>query len=44
MTGAGRYFSDPLIDTARLESSDELTIFYPRKSSGSISALDYTLR
>jgi hypothetical protein len=41
---SGRFFSDPLIDAARLLTEDELTIFYPQKSSANIYALDYTLR
>jgi hypothetical protein len=40
---AGKYFSDPLIDTARLVSEDKLSIFYPRKNSGDIFVLDYQL-
>ena len=42
-SSAGRFFSDPLIDTARLETEDKLTIYYPEKSSPNIYALDYTL-
>ncbi len=41
---AGRFFSDPLIDTARLATEDKLTVYYPEKGSPNISALDYTLR
>ena len=41
---SGRFFSDPLIDTARLVAEDKLTIFYPQKSSSSIYVLDYTLK
>jgi len=41
---AGRFFSDPLIDTSRLLLEDKLTVFYPQKSSPNIYALDYTLR
>jgi BNR repeat-containing family member len=41
---AGRFFSDPLIDTARLSSEDKLTIFYPLKSSPNISILDYSIK
>jgi BNR repeat-containing family member len=40
----GRFFSDPLIDSARLLSDDELSIFYPEKSSSNIYVLDYTLK
>ena len=41
---SGAFFSDPLIDTARLVLEDKLTIYYPQPSSPNISALDYTLR
>ncbi|MDP8998947.1 MAG: BNR repeat-containing protein [Myxococcota bacterium] len=41
---SGRFFSDPLIDTARLESEDVLSVFYPQKSSSNIFVLDYRLR
>jgi hypothetical protein len=41
---AGKYFSDPLIDTARLEREDTLSIFYPRKSSSDIYVLDYQIK
>jgi len=41
---AGKYFSDPLIDTARLEREDTLSIFYPRKSSPDIYVLDYQIK
>ncbi len=40
---AGRFFSDPLIDTARLETSDELTLYYPEAESVNIWGLDYRL-
>lgn len=43
-TDSGRFFSDPLIDSVRLESEDKLTIYYPQKSSVNIYALDYTLK
>jgi len=33
-----------LIDTARLESEDTLSIFYPRKSSSDIYVLDYQIK
>jgi hypothetical protein len=42
-TDAGKYFSDPLIDTARLATEDQLSIFYPRKNSAEIYVLDYQL-
>jgi hypothetical protein len=41
---SGRFFSDPLIDTARLVSEDKLTVFYPQKGSPNIYVLDYTLK
>ncbi len=41
---SGKFFSDPLIDAARLVSEDKLTVFYPQKSSSNISVLDYTLK
>ena len=41
---AGRFFSDPLIDTARLLSEDKLTVFYPLKSSPNIAILDYSIK
>ena len=37
------YFSDPLIDTARLASENELTIYYPQQTSVNIWGLEYTL-
>ncbi|WP_437672128.1 BNR repeat-containing protein [Sorangium sp. So ce131] len=43
-TDAGRFFSDPLIDAARLETSDDLTVYYPERSSVDIWGLEYTLR
>ena len=41
---SGRFFSDPLIDTARLVSEDKLSVFYPQKGSPNIYVLDYTLK
>lgn len=41
---SGRFFSDPLIDTARLATEDKLTVFYPQKSSSNITVLDYTVK
>ena len=41
---SGRFFSDPLIDTARLGAEDKLTVFYPQKSSPNIYVLDYTVK
>ena len=43
-TDVGRFFSDPLIDTARLLTEDKLTVFYPQKSSSSIFVLDYSIQ
>jgi hypothetical protein len=40
---AGKYFSDPLIDMARLANEDELSIFYPRKNASDIFVLDYRI-
>ncbi|MBN2530122.1 MAG: BNR repeat-containing protein [Deltaproteobacteria bacterium] len=37
------YFSDPLIDTFRLQTEDKLTIIYPEASSVNIWGLEYTL-
>jgi hypothetical protein len=41
---SGRFFSDPLIDAARLLTEDKLSVFYPEKSSPNIWVLDYTLK
>jgi hypothetical protein len=41
---SGRFFSDPLIDTARLLTEDKLTIYDPQKASPNIWALDYTVK
>ncbi|MGC4093103.1 MAG: BNR-4 repeat-containing protein [Polyangiaceae bacterium] len=41
---AGRFFSDPLIDSTRLLTEDKLTVVYPQKSSPNVYALDYTVR
>ena len=38
------YFSDPLIDTARLLTEDKLTIYYPEASSPNIWGLEFTLK
>jgi len=43
-TDSGRFFSDPLIDTVRLQSEDTLTIYYPEASSANIWALDYAVQ
>jgi hypothetical protein len=40
----GRFFSDPLIDTARLLSEGKLTVFYPLKGSPNIAILDYSIK
>jgi BNR repeat-containing family member len=44
MTDSGRFFSDPLIDTARLLAEDKLSIFYPQKSSANLYVLDYSVQ
>jgi hypothetical protein len=41
---SGRFFSDPLIDAARLVTEDKLTVVYPEKSSPNIWVLDYSLK
>jgi len=41
---AGRFFSDPLVDSARLLTEDKLTVVYPAKSSPDIYVLDYDLK
>lgn len=41
VSDAGRFFSDPLIDAARLLTEDELTIVYPAKDSPNLFVLDY---
>jgi hypothetical protein len=41
---AGRFFSDPLVDSARLLTEDKLTVVYPVKSSGDIYVLDYDVK
>jgi hypothetical protein len=39
------YFSDPLIDTSRLETGYELTVYYPQKNyNTNIRAIEYTLK
>jgi hypothetical protein len=40
---SGRFFSDPLVDAARLATSDELTVYFAQKSSPNVWALEYTL-
>ena len=37
------YFSDPLIDTFRLQHEDRLTVIYPEESSVNIWGLEYTI-
>lgn len=39
-----RFFSDPLIDSARLSTEDTLSVFYPEKSSPNIYVVDYALK
>ena len=41
---SGRFFSDPLIDAARLETSDDLTVYYPERGSVNIWGLEYALQ
>ncbi|MDP9152590.1 MAG: BNR repeat-containing protein [Myxococcota bacterium] len=41
---SGRFFSDPLVDTARLASEDKLTIVYPQRAASNIFVLDYVLK
>jgi hypothetical protein len=41
---AGRFFSDPLVDSSRLLTEDKLTVVYPAKNSGDIYVLDYDVR
>jgi hypothetical protein len=43
-TDAGRFFSDPLVDVARLLTEDKLTVVYPGKSSADIYVLDYDIK
>jgi BNR repeat-containing family member len=43
-TDEARFFSDPLVDTARLLSEDKLSVVYQQKSSPNIFVLDYTLK
>lgn len=40
----GRFFSDPLIDSARLLLEDKLTVVYQERASTNLYVLDYTLR
>ena len=44
VTESGRFFSDPLIDTMRLETEDVLTVYYPEASSPNVVALDYRVQ
>jgi hypothetical protein len=43
-TDKARFFSDPLIDTARLLGEDKLSVVYQQKSSSNLYVLDYTLK
>lgn len=43
-TDKGRFFSDPLIDSARLLLEDKLSVVYPQKGSANVWVLDYTLK
>ena len=38
------YFSDPLIDSARVETENKLTVYYPQASSPDIWGLEYTIQ
>ncbi|HMA91451.1 MAG TPA: BNR repeat-containing protein, partial [Polyangiaceae bacterium] len=38
------YFSDPLIDSSRLETENKLTVYYPQASSKDIWGLEYTIQ
>jgi hypothetical protein len=40
---SGRFFSDPLIDSALLLNEDKLSIFYPQKGSSNLYVLDYSI-
>jgi hypothetical protein len=37
------FFSDPLIDSVRLQSEDTLSVMYPQKASPNIYVIDYSL-
>ncbi len=41
---SGRFFSDPLIDAARLLEEDKLSVVYQEKASNDLFVLDYTLK
>ncbi|HEX2875828.1 MAG TPA: BNR repeat-containing protein [Polyangiaceae bacterium] len=43
-TDKGRFFSDPLIDSARLLLEDKLSVVYPQKGAANVWVLDYTLK
>ena len=43
-TDEARFFSDPLIDAARLLTEDKLSVVYPQKNSPNVYVLDYTLK
>ena len=43
-TDKARFFSDPLLDTARLLTEDKLSVVYQQKSSSNLYVLDYTLK
>jgi len=40
---SGRFFSDPLIDAARVAESDHLTVYYPAEASVDIWGIDFSL-
>jgi hypothetical protein len=41
---SGRFFSDPLIDSARLLLEDKLSVVYQEKASSDLFVLDYSLK
>jgi hypothetical protein len=43
-TDEARFFSDPLIDAARLLTENKLSVVYPQKNSPNVYVLDYTLQ
>jgi len=42
-TSAPVYFSDPLVDHARIAADGKLSVFSPRAASGTIDVLDFTV-
>jgi hypothetical protein len=41
---SGRFFSDPILDAARIAAEDKLSVFYPQRGSANIYVLDYSLK